>query len=89
MNLMTPASVPTGKFNQYRFKLFVSDGSESAITYYSFTDYSQYLTLTTNPSLISLSWNYYGLSVSDSMFTYTALPNQVITIQQGYYSNTI
>ena len=86
---MTPASVPVGKFNQYRFKLFVSDSSLVAITYYSFTDYSQHFTLTTNPDLIALSWNYYTLAVSDSMRSYTPQNNQVITIQQGYYSNTI
>jgi hypothetical protein len=89
MNIMTPASVPVGKFNQYRFSLFVSDASLVAITYFSFTDYSQHFSLTTNPNLISLSWNYYTLAVSDSMFGYTPQNNQVITIQQGYYSNAI
>lgn len=89
MNLMTPASVPNGKYNQYRFKLFVSDGTQTTITYYTFTDFSQHLSLTTNPSLIALSWNYYGLSVTDSMYKYTPLTGQVITIQQGYYSNAI
>jgi hypothetical protein len=89
MNLMTPASVPNGKFNQYRFKLFVSDAALAAITYYSFTDYSQHLTLTTNPNLIALSWNYYKLSVSNSLFSLSPITNQVITIQQGYYSNMI
>jgi hypothetical protein len=89
MNLMTPASVPAGKYNQYRFKVLVADATQTTVSYYSFTDYSQYLSLTTNPSLISLSWKYYGLSVSDSMFTFSPLNNQVITIQQGYYSNSI
>lgn len=86
---MTPASVPTGKFNQYRFKLFMADTTQTTITYYSFTDYSQYLTLTTNPSLIALSWNYYSLAVSDSMLSFTPQNSQVITIQNGYYSNII
>ena len=89
MNIMTPASIPTGKFNQYRFKIFVSDGSQAAITYYSFTDYSQHLSLTANPNLISLSWNYYTLSVSDSLLSLSQITNQVITIQQGYYANII
>lgn len=89
MNIMTPASVPNGKFNQYRFKVFISDGTQTTITYYSFTDYSPALSLTTNPNLISLSWNYYALSVSDSLFSFTGINNQVITIQQGYYSNAI
>jgi hypothetical protein len=39
--------------------------------------------------LISLSWNYYSLSVSDTLFSLASLTNQVITIQQGYYSNII
>ena len=88
-NIMTPASVPNGKFNQYRFKVFISDGTQTTVTYYSFTDYSPDLSLTTNPNLISLSWNYYALSVSDSLFSFAGISNQVITIQQGYYSNTI
>lgn len=89
MNIQTPAAVPNGKYNQYKFKLFAADSSQLAMTYYSFTDYSQHLTLTTNPSLISLSWNYYSLSVSDSLFTLTPITNQVITVQMGYYSNVI
>lgn len=45
--------------------------------------------MTTNPSLIFLSWNYYSASVSDSLFTLTSLTNQIITLQIGYYSNII
>jgi hypothetical protein len=90
MNILTPAAVPNGKFNQYRFSVFVTTtGSQTAITYYAYTDYSQYLTLTTNPLLISLSWNYYSLSVTNSFFTLTPLTNQVITVQIGYYSNVV
>jgi hypothetical protein len=92
MNLMSPAAVPTGKFNQYRFKLFVADSisnTKTQVTYYSFTDYTQYFSLTTNPSLISLSWNYWGISVSDSLVTLSSLANQVITVYIGYYSNVI
>lgn len=88
-NIQTPAAVPSGKFNQYRFKVFVSDATESTITYYSFTDNSQHLSLTTNPNLIALSWNYYSLSVNDGLLSYTAQANQVITIQKGYYSKVI
>ena len=88
-NIQTPAAVPSGKFNQYRFKVFVSDGTESTITYYSFTDNSQHLSLMTNPNLIALSWNYYGLSVNDGLMSYASLTNQVITIQKGYYSKVI
>ena len=87
-NINTPASVPSGKFNQYRFKLFVAGSSETTVTHYTFTDYSQHLTLATNPNLVSLTWNYYSLSVANSLFTLTPL-NQVITVQQGYYSNVI
>lgn len=88
-NLQTPAAVPSGKFNQYRFKLFVSDAAESIIAYYSFTDNSQHLSLTTNPNLIALSWNYYSLSISDGLMSHTPIINQVITIQKGYYSKVI
>jgi hypothetical protein len=75
MNIHTPAAVPNGKFNQFRFKLFLAGASEQTVSYYSFTDYSQHLTLTTNPALISLSWRYHSLSVSSSLFTLTALGN--------------
>ena len=88
-NIQTPAAGPSGKFNQYRFKVFVSDATETTITYYSFTDNSQHLSLTTNPSLIALSWNYYSLSVNDGLMSYAALTSQVITIQKGYYSKVI
>lgn len=89
MNINTPAAIPSGKFNQYRFKLFLAGAGQTSVSYYSFTDYSQHLTLTTNPALISLSWNYYSLSVTDSLFTLTSLTNQVITVQQGYYSKVV
>jgi len=89
MNIPTPASVPSGKYNQYSFKIFASAVAQASVSYYSFTDYSQYLTLQTNPNLISLSWNYYSLAVTNSLFTLTALTNQVITVQIGYYSNVI
>ncbi len=88
MNINTPASVPTGKFNQYRFNVFVASSDQTTVTHYSFTDYSQHLTLTTNPNLLALSWNYYSLSVASSLFTLTAL-DEVITVQQGYYSKVI
>lgn len=88
MNINTPASVPSGKFNQYRFKLFLAGASQNTVSHFSFTDYSPHLTLSTNPSLVALSWNYYSLSVASSLFTLTPL-NQVITVQQGYYSNVI
>jgi hypothetical protein len=74
-NIQTPAYVPLGKFNQYRFKVFLSDASESTITYYSFTDNSKHLSLETNPNLIALSWNYYSLSVNDGLMSYTPLSN--------------
>lgn len=89
MNIPTPAAVPSGKYNQYSFKLFTALAAQSSVTYYSFTDYSNYLTLQTNPNLISLSWNYYSLTATYSLFTLTALTNQVITVQIGYYSNVI
>lgn len=89
MNINTPASVPSGKFNQYRFSLFLAGASENTVSYYSFTDFSPHLTLTTNPALISLSWNQYTLSVSNSLFTLTPQTNQVITVQQGYYSRVV
>ena len=89
MNINTPAAVPTGKFNQYRFKLFMAGASEQTVSRYSFTDYSDHLTLTTNPLLISLSWNYHSYAVTDSLFTFTSLGSQVITVQQGYFSNMI
>lgn len=89
MNINTPASVPSGKFNQYRFSLFLAGASENTVSYYSFTDFSPHLILTTNPALISLSWNQYTLSVSNSLFTLTPQVNQVITIQQGYYSRVV
>ena len=88
MNINTPPSVPSGKFNQYRFKLFLAGASQSTVSYFSFTDYSQHLTLTTNPSLVALSWNYYSLSVASSLFTLTAITD-VITVQTGYYSKVI
>jgi len=89
MNIHTPAAVPNGKFNQYRFKLFLAGASEQTVSHYSFTDYSHHLTLTTNPALIALSWRYHSLSVSNSLFTLTALGNEVITVQQGYYSKVV
>ena len=45
--------------------------------------------MTTNPNLISLSWDYHSLAVTDSLFTLTSLGSQVITVKQGYYSNVI
>lgn len=89
MNINTPAAVPAGKFNEYRFKLFKAGSLETTVSHYSFTDYSHHLTLTTNPALISLSWNYHSLTVTDSLFTLTSLGSQVITVQQGYYSNVV
>ena len=59
------------------------------MSHYSFTDYSQHLTLSTNPTLISLSWNHFSLTVIDSLFTLTSSGEQVITIQQGYYSTIV
>ena len=89
-NIKTPPSIPNGKFNQYRFKMFVSDGSQNAVSYYSFTDFSPHLTLTANPSLVSLSWTSYTLAVSDSFLTLTpATANEVITVQRGYYSKVV
>lgn len=87
-NVKTPAAVPSGKFNQYRFRLMAS-AAETSVDYYSYTDYSQHLSLMTNPSLIALSWNYYSLATSDSLFTLTPLTNQVITVQVGYYANVV
>jgi hypothetical protein len=89
MNINTPAAVPSGKFNQYRFRLFLAGASEQTVSYYSFTDYSQHLTLATNPALIALSWNQYSLTVSASLFTLTSLGAQVITVQQGYFSTVV
>lgn len=87
-NINTPPAIPNGKANQYYFKLFLAPSAQTTVSYYSFTDYSRYLTLTTNPALVSLSWNYYSLSVSNSFFTLSPL-SQVITVQQGYFSNVI
>ena len=89
MNINTPAAVPIGKFNEDKFKLFLAGASENTVSRYSFTDYSHHLTLTTNPNLISLSWNYHSLTVSNSLFTLTSLGSQVITVQQGYYSKVV
>lgn len=89
-NVKTPPAVPEGKFNQYRFKMFVADASQNTVTYYTFTDFSPHFTLTANPALVSLSWNSYGLSVSDSFFTLTpAAANEVIIVQKGYYSKVV
>lgn len=88
-NINTPAAVPEGKFNQYRFKLFLAGASEATVSMFSFTDYSQHLTLSTNPSLISLSWKYYSLAVADSKVALSALDGQVITVQQGYFGRVV
>lgn len=89
MNINTPAAVPEGKFNQYRFKLFMAGASENTVSRFSFTDYSKHLTLSTNPALIALSWQYYSLAIADSKVTLTALTGQVITVQQGYYGRIV
>lgn len=88
-NIMSPSVLPSGKYNQYLFKLFVSDASLNYITYYSFTDYSATLSLTTNPNLIDLSWVYRNITSTDSLISLPLISNQVITVQIGYYSNVI
>lgn len=57
--------------------------------YYSFTDHSKSITLTSNSNLISLSWGSYALAVTDSLFTFSSTNSEIITIQTGYYSNII
>lgn len=89
-NIYSPSKVPSGRYNQYRFKLFTSSTlAEPDITRFSFTDYSQYLTLKPDSTLIDLSWKYYGQTVSDSLFTLTDISDQTYIIYIGYYSNVI
>lgn len=88
-NIYSPSKLPEGRFNQYRFKLFVADGSEHEITHYTFTDYSLHLTLEPDASLTDLSWLYHDIMVSDSLITLTDISDQTFIVYMGYYSNVI
>jgi len=88
--IYSPSKVPDGRYNQYRFKLFMSStAAEGDINRFSFTDYTNYLTLSPDPNLIDLSWKYYGISVSDSLVSLTDQSSQTYIIYIGYYSNVI
>lgn len=66
-----------------------SASTEPDVTRYSFTDYTNYLTLYPDSSLIDLSWKYYGITVSDSLVTLTDLSSQTYIVYIGYYSNAM
>jgi hypothetical protein len=62
-NLKSPSFLPTGKDNQYRFQVFCSSTSaETDISHYSFIDLSNELTLTTDETLLDLSWKSYDIT---------------------------
>ena len=84
----SPSKLPSGRNNQYRFKLFTS-AAETTLSYYSFTDHSQHLTLRPDDNLIDLSWMYLSISVSDSLVTLTDISEETFIIYMGYYSNVI
>lgn len=89
-NIYSPSKVPDGRYNQYRFKLFMStDATQSDIIRFSFTDYSKFLTLVPDSTLIDLSWKYYDIGVSDSLVTLTDITSQTFIIYIGYFSNVI
>lgn len=88
-NIYSPSKLPEGKYNQYRFKLFMVDGTESNVNYFSFTDHSHHLTLEPDSNLIDLSWKYYSIMATDSLITLTDQSDQTFIIYMGYYSNVI
>ena len=67
----------------------MSDGSESDVTHFTFTDHSKHLTLEPDSGLIDLSWKYLGITAADSLITLTDLSDQTFIIYMGYYSNVI
>lgn len=88
--IYSPSKVPDGRYNQYRFKLFMStDSTQSDIIRFSFTDYSKHLTLVPDSTLIDLSWKYYSISVIDSFVSLTDISTQTFIIYIGYFSNVI
>lgn len=89
-NIYSPSKIPEGRYNQYRFKLFMStDNTQSDIIRFSFTDYSKFFTLIPDATLIDLSWKYYDIAVSDSLVTLTDISSQTFIIYIGYFSNVI
>jgi hypothetical protein len=85
--------VPSGRYNQFRYKLYTTSNSatEPDINRFSFTDLSQHLSLQPDSSLIDLSWKYYSLSITpgDSLISLTDISQQTFIIYIGYFSNVI